>query len=138
MELVLFGLSLGQGRFMGDGTGMGQELAVAQLQKIVEFDDPVAHGHRFSTAGLQLGEIQVSGDNQVQRFDFLMGQVVLGDDGVRAPGTRAGPQVVIPIFGLSASARLPITSAAVWPCAAQCILFWTTAKNFCEASALGS
>ena len=31
----------------------------------------------------------------------------------------------MPILGLAASARDAITSAAVWPCAAQCILFCT-------------
>jgi hypothetical protein len=47
---------------------------------------------------------------------------------------RAGPdhppvQEVKPMFGLAALARTTMISAAVWPWAAQCILFCTTLKN---------
>jgi hypothetical protein len=41
---------------------------------------------------------------------------------------------VRPRFGFAASARPWMTSAAVCPCAAQCILFCTMAKKSCDAS----
>jgi hypothetical protein len=37
--------------------------------------------------------------------------------------------------GLVASARAWMISAAVCPCVAQCILFWTLAKKRCDSSA---
>ena len=42
------------------------------------------------------------------------------------------------MFGRLASARAAMTSAAVWPWAAQCILFCTVLKKRCDASARGS
>jgi hypothetical protein len=59
---------------------------------------------------------------KVERFNFLMGQVVLGDTGIGTVRPAAGP-CVRPMLGWLESARRTITSAAVWPCAAQCILF---------------
>lgn len=47
-------------------------------------------------------------------------------------------QVVSPMFGVVASARIATISAAVWPCAAQCILFCTVLKNRWDASMRGS
>lgn len=49
------------------------------------------------------------------------------------PRGTSPAQVVRPVFGRSASARAAMISAAVWPWAAQCILFWTVTKNRCEA-----
>jgi hypothetical protein len=42
------------------------------------------------------------------------------------------------MFGLVASARVATISAAVWPCAAQCILFWTVLKKRWDTSMCGS
>ncbi len=47
-------------------------------------------------------------------------------------------QFVRPRFGFAASARLWMTSAAVCPCTAQCILFCTVAKKSCDVSTRGS
>jgi hypothetical protein len=47
----------------------------------------------------------------------------------------APAHVVNPALGALASVRSAISSAAVCPCAAQCVLFCTVAKKRCEDSA---
>src|ERR1700733_14320030 len=60
------------------------------------------------------------------------------DDSRSALLVRDFFQVVSPILGLAAFALSCTISAAVCPCAAQCILFCTRAKKFCDGIALRS
>ena len=43
--------ALASAAFVGDASGEGREVAVAQTEKVVELGDPVAHGHGFAAAG---------------------------------------------------------------------------------------
>jgi len=74
----------------------------------------------FAAARLQFGEVEVGRNDRIERPDFLMGQVVLGETGIGAARPAADPrsQTHIGLAGVGT-----IASAAVCPCAAQCNLF---------------
>ena len=44
--------------FMTYGTGMRENIPLAQTQKVVQLGDPVAHVHRFTIKCLQLGHFR--------------------------------------------------------------------------------
>ena len=80
--------------------------------------------------------VQTEGRRQVERtisyynLDLIVRQVILGDDDVLLADARAAP-VRQRHVRLVRSARFTISSAAVFPVAAKCSLFWTSAKNRC-------
>jgi hypothetical protein len=106
-EPVVLELRLRRRLLVRDAARVPQDLALAELEEVVELGDPVRHVHRLPVEGLQLGELEV--------------------------GRGTSPvQLVRPMFGRVASARMATISAAVWPCPAQCILFWTIWKNLAD------
>src|SRR5258708_14941683 len=73
---------------------MCQEFAVAQPEEGVELGGPWAHRRGLAAPRLELSKIEVGRDNEVERLNFLMGQIVLGETdigtsfGVRGSGFR--------------------------------------------------
>lgn len=120
-----------------DGAGVIEQLAPRRLEELVELVDPVAHRHRLALQRLQLGELDVEVHDAVEHLQLGLGKVVLRDGGVGLADYAARTRRLHapPMNGLSLSARSWTISAAVWPCAAQCIC--TVTKNCCERSVSG-
>ena len=121
----ILGMSVFLGQLVGDIPRVRKYLAVAQPQEIVQLGNPIGHVHRSMAAGLEFGKVEIGRNNQVQRLDFRLGQVVFrnGDIGFANGTSGAFFHEVRPMCGFAASARWWTISAAVWPWAAQCILF---------------
>ena len=66
----------------GPGRAVGQNVALAQAQEVVQFGNPVPHVHGAVGAGLKFGEVQIGRNDQVQRLDLFLAEVVLGDGDV--------------------------------------------------------
>ena len=60
---------------MRDIACMSKDVALAQADEVVELANPVGHVHRLMGTGLQLGEVEIGGNDQVEGFDFVFGQV---------------------------------------------------------------
>jgi len=65
------------------GTGMGEDIAVADLKELIQLGDPVRHLHRLSVDGLEFGKFQIQVDDPVELIEFLRRQVIFGDGDVR-------------------------------------------------------
>ncbi len=58
-EPFVFVECLGDGGIVRNRSGVSEQLAVAEAQKIVKLRDPVLHGHLLSVASLEFSEVQV-------------------------------------------------------------------------------
>ena len=135
---VVFPFRLCPGHFGGDLPGVIQQLAPGDLQELVQLFNPFAHRHRLAVERLELSELDVEVHDPVQRLQLVLVEIVLGDRDVLPANDPAGTGgLQAHSSGCVASARWWITSAAVWPCVAQCILFCTVAKNCWDISVLG-
>jgi len=77
------GFGKGLGDFGGDFAGVFEQVALVELEEGVEFSRPVGHGHGDAALGLVLGVVEIHGDEAVEGFEFLLGQIVFGDGDIR-------------------------------------------------------
>jgi len=77
---------------MGNSSGVGEDVALVEPRETIELGHPVAHPHGDTPHGLTLGEHEVLLDQVVERGQFRLIQVVLGDDRVFL--ARLGPSPV--------------------------------------------
>lgn len=80
----------GAGFAGGEGAGVVEELAAADFEEVVELGDPVAHGHGAALEGLELGVLDVEGDDAVEDLELVCGEVVFGDGDVVFADDAAG------------------------------------------------
>src|SRR5439155_12419696 len=76
-ELLEFSLSSFPRQLSGDFSEALQNIAIVQAQKIVKLFCPVPHIHDLSCARLELGEVQILGDNQVEQFHLLLVEIII-------------------------------------------------------------
>ena len=86
---VVFQLGLGLGHFMGNATGMREDIAFVEIEKGVELGNPIGHVHRDAAHGLALCKNEVLLNEVVQGGEFGLGEVVFGnrDIGLADQGT---------------------------------------------------
>lgn len=115
----------------GHFAGVPEHGVLVEAQERVELRYPVGHLHRDLARRLVLGEVEVHRDDALERFDFTLDEVIFRDADVALQDLALGAffQVVSPIDGFSASARVETSSAAVLPVTAQWSLFCTVLKK---------
>ena len=87
----VLGMSMFLGQFVGNLARVQEYFTVAESQEIVQLGNPIGHMHWAMAAGLKFGEIEIGGNNQVQRLDFRLRQIVFCDGHIGfANGARWG------------------------------------------------
>ncbi len=91
VEFFVFRLGEFLRHLVRDFSGVGEDVAVVDGEEAVELGDPVAHVHGDTAHGLAFGKDEVLLDEVVQRGEFRLVEVILGDGDVLLAHLRAAP-----------------------------------------------
>ena len=112
---VVLRLSVVHGQFVRDRPRMGEDVAGVEGKEAVELLDPVTHVHGDPAHGPAFGKDQVLFYEVIERCQFGLVQVVLGNGHIVLPqlGASPGSEPHIPLgvgfFSRSSSRTKPLT-----------------------------